>query len=295
MFPVPVLLGLSALWGAAKISDANDKIRSANSINSQAARIADSAKNLVESANSEMNNSLEKLGRTETNIMDGSVNDFVKMFEKIYSEFEYKKNYSGLQKLEQMGFKKKVIEEMKVISNKFEQISSTGELKQIEGNSFGAIGLLGAGALVGGLGVIAAPAVLLYSFMKSDEAEAALYEAKSRMDEARLYEQRCKNLSALFEAINTRGKMINDLLTDLNRYLSPAVRDMRQIISRCGLELDEYEDKDSLPIYYAYQITNTVKIIVETPIVQSDWSINPMLDRSLEMGQKNVAFLKSSN
>ena len=149
MFPVPVLLGLSALWGAAKISDANDKIRSANSINSQAARIADSAKNLVESANSEMNNSLEKLGRTETNIMDGNVNNFVKMFEKIYSEFEYKKNYSGLQKLEQMGFKKKVIEEMKVISNKFEQISSTGELKQIEGNSFGAIGLLGAGTIGG--------------------------------------------------------------------------------------------------------------------------------------------------
>ena len=89
--------------------------------------------------------------------------------------------------------------------------------------------------------------------------------------------------------------MINDLLTDLNRYLSPAVRDMRQIISRCGLELDDYPEPEYLQIYYAYQITNTVKIIVETPIVQSDWSINPMLDRSLEIGQKNVAFLKSAN
>ena len=292
---IPVLLGAAALWGAANISEANDKIRSANSINSQAAQLANSAKKLVETANNEMNDSLDRLGRTETNIMDGNIKNFVAMFKRIYDEFEYKKNYSGLQKLEQMGFKKKVIQEMQRLSNKFVEISSTQEFKQIEGNSFGAIGLLGAGALVGGLGVIAAPAALLYSFMKSDEAEAALYEAKTRMDEARLYEQQCKNLSALFSAINARGRMINNLLSDLNIYLSPAVRDMRQIISRCGLELDEYPEPEYLQIYYAYQITNTIKILIETPIVQNDWSINPMLDSSLEKAEKNIAYLKSVN
>lgn len=292
---IPVLVGAAALFGAAKISDANDKIRSANSINSQAARIADSAKNQVEKSQNEMNYSLDRLGRTEKNIMDCNIKNFVAMFKSIYDDFEYKKNYSGLQKLEQMGFKKKVIEEMQSISKKFTELSSTQKFKEIEGNSYGAIGLFGAGALLGGLGVIAAPAALLYGIMKSDEAEAALYEAKSRMDEARLYEQRCKNLSALFSAINARGRMLNNLLTDLNIYLTPAVRDMSSIISRCGLELDEYPEAEYLQIFYAYQITNTVKILIETPIVQSDWSINPMLDHSLEIGQKNVAMIKSAN
>ena len=292
---IPVLLGAAALWGAANISDANDKINSANSINSQASQIAENSKNQVENANQAMNDSLDRLGRTEKNIMDGNIKNFVQMFSRIYAEFEYKKNYTGLQKLENMGFKRKVIEEMKLISKKFDEISSTKEFKQIEGNSYGAIGLLGAGALAGGFGIIAAPAALLYSFMKSDEAEAALYEAKSRLDEARLYEQRCKNLSALFSAINARGRMLNNLLTDLNIYLSPAVQDMRGIISRCGLELDEYPEHEYLQCYYAYQITNTIKILIETPIVQEDWSINPMLDRSIEIGQKNISMLKSAN
>ena len=286
---VPVLAGLG------NIDEANTKIRDANSINAQAAQLANSAKNLVENATNEMNNSLGRLGRTETTIMDGNIKNFVDMFKKIYDEFEYKKNYSGLQKLEQMGFKKKVIQELQQLSNKFVELSSTQKFKQIEGNSFGAIGLLGAGALVGGLGVIAAPAALLYSLMKSDEAEAALYEAKTRMDEARLYEQKCKNLSVLFGAINARGKMINNLLTDLNDYLSPAVSNMNEIISRCGLELDEYPEPEYLQVYLAYQITNTIKILIETPLVQNDWSINPMLDGSLEKAEESIAFLKGVN
>lgn len=292
---VPVLLGAAFLWSIGNIDDANNKIEKAKSINDQVEQLANSAKNLVENATNEMNYSLDRLGITETNIMDGNIKNFVDMFKRIYDEFEYKKNYSGLQKLEQMGFKKKVIQEMQQLSNKFVELSSTQKLKQIKGNSFGAIGLLGAGALVGGLGVIAAPAALLYSFMKSDEAEAALYQAKTRMDEARLYEQKCKNLSVLFGAINARGRMINNLLTDLNSYLSPAVINMGEIISRCGLELDEYPEPEYLQVYYAYQITNTIKILIETPIVQNDWSINPMLDGSLEKTKENIAFLKGVN
>ena len=292
---VPVLAGMAFLWGLGNIDEANTKIRDANSINAQATQLANSAKNLVESAIGEMNNSLDRLGRTETTIMDGNIKNFVDMFKKIYDEFEYTKNYSGLQKLEQMGFKKKVIQELQQLSNKFVELSSTQKFKQIEGNSFGAIGLLGAGALVGGLGVIAAPAALLYSLMKSDEAEAALYEAKTRMDEARLYEQKCKNLSVLFGAINARGRMINNLLTDLNDYLSPAVSNMNEIISRCGLELDEYPEPEYLQVYLAYQITNTIKILIETPLVQNDWSINPMLDGSLEKAEESIAFLKGVN
>lgn len=292
---VPVLLGAAFLWSASNIDDANTKIKEANAINSQAAQLANSAKNLVENAISEMNNSLDTLGRTETDIVGGNIKNFVDMFQKIYDDFEYKKNDSGLQKLEQMGFKKKVIQEMYQLSNKFVELSSTQKLKQIAGNSFGAIGLLGAGALVGGLGVIAAPAALLYSIMKSDEAKAALYEAKTRMDEARLYEQKCKNLSVLFGAINARSRMINNLLTDLNSYLSPAVRNMSEIISRCGLGLTEYPDPEYLQVYLAYQITNTIKILIETPLVQNDWSINPMLDGSLERANENIAFLKGAN
>lgn len=154
---------------------------------------------------------------------------------------------------------------------------------------------MGAGALSIGFEVIAAPAMLLYTMMKSDEASAAFYEAKTRLDEAYLYEQRCLNLCALFDAINTRGRMLNNLLNDLNSYLTPAVNNMSEIVSRLGYGLDDYPEREYLGVYYAYQITNTVKIIIETPVVQNDWSINPALDNSIRIGQKNVALLKDVN
>ena len=70
---------------------------------------------------------------------------------------------------------------------------------------------------------------------------------------------------------------------------------MSEIVSRLGYGLDDYPEREYLGMYYAYQITNTVKIIIETPVVQNDWSINPALDNSIRIGQKNVALLKDVN
>lgn len=288
---IPVLIGSAVLWGM----DTNEKIKRANNFNSQAAAIAEKAKNEVESVSNAMNNTLDLLGKTELGIMTGNVEKFVSLMSSIYDDFEFRRNLTGLEKLEQMGFRRKVIEELQAMTTKAVELGSTPEIKKIGDTSFGAVGLLGAGALAIGLEVIVAPAMLLYGMMKSDEATAAFYEARTRLDEAHLYEQRCLNLCALFDAIKTRGRMLNKLLNDLNSYLTPAVDNMRTIVSRLGYGLDNYPEREYLGVYYAYQITNTVKIIIETPVVQNDWSINPALDQSIEIGQKNVGLLKDAN
>lgn len=294
---VPALLGLGALWGVVSISDANDKIHRANEFNAKAAAIAEQSRQKVEVANNNMNTSLDTLGKTEVDIMSDRINNFVSLMSSIYDDFEYRRDYTGLEKLERTGFRRKVIEELQAMTNKAIELGSTPKLKELAGEecSFSSVGLFGAGALALGLEVIAAPAMLLYGMMKSDEANAAFYEAKTRLDEANLYREKCLNLCVLFEAISQRGKMLNDLLQDLDRYLSPAVYKMRNIVSRRGYDLDDYPEQDFLSVYLAYQITNTVKIIIETPIVQNDWSINPMLDNSIEIGQQNVKLLKSAN
>ena len=288
---IPLLISAAVIWG----EDTNEKIKRANSFNSQAATIAEKAKNDVEAVNNNMNKTLDMLGKTELEIMSGNVKKFVSLMSSIYEDFEFRRNLSGLEKLEQMGFKRKVIEELQTMTNKAIELGSAPEIKEIGNASFGAVGLLGAGALAIGLEVIAAPAMLLYGMMKSDEATAAFYEAKTRLDEAYLYEQKCLNLCALFDAIDTRGRMLNNLLNDLNSYLTPAVNNMREIVSRLSYGLDDYPEREYLGVYYAYQITNTVKIIIETPVVQNDWSINPALDQSIEIGQKNVALLKDAD
>lgn len=288
---IPLLIGGAVLWGM----DTNDKIKRANKFNAQATAIAEQANRKTEVANNAMNNTLDLLGKTELGIMTGNVENFVSLMSSIYEDFEFRRNLTGLEKLEQMGFRRKVIEELQAMTTKAAELGSAPEIKKIGDASFGAVGLLGAGALALGLEVIAAPAMLLYGMMKSDEATAAFYEARTRLDEAYLYEQRCLNLCALFDAINTRGRMLNNLLNDLNSYLTPAVNNMSEIVSKLGYGLDNYPEREFLGVYYAYQITNTVKIIIETPVVQNDWSINPALDQSIEIGQKNVALLKDAN
>ena len=280
---VPALLGLGALWGLASVSEANDKIRRANKFNAEASNIANEAKSKVETANKKMDKALDMLGKTELVIMSSSIKDFVSLMSSIYEDFEYRRNLTGLQKLEQMGFRRKVIEELQNMTNKAIELGSTPKLKKIGECSFSSIGLLGAGALS------------LDGMMKSDEATAAFYEAKTRLDEANLYEQRCLNLYVLFSAITTRSKMLSDLLTNLNSYLAPAVDDMSRIVSKRGYGLDDYPEQDFLDVYLAYQITNTVKIIIETPIVQDDWSINPAIDNSIRIGQEGISLLKNAN
>ena len=293
---LPALLGLGALWGVASVSDANDKIRRANEFNAEAAAIAEESRQCVEVANNNMNTSLDTLGKTELDVMSDRIDNFVSLMSSIYDEFEYRRDYTGLDKLERMGFRRKVIEELQAMTTKAIELGSTPKIKEIgEECSLGSVGLFGAGALALGLEVIAAPAVFLYGMIKSDEATAAFYEAKTRLDEANLYEQRCLNLCTLFDAITTRGTMLNDLLQNLDFYLSPAVYKMRNIVSRRGYDLDDYPEQDFLSVYLAYQITNTVKIIIETPIVQDDWSINPELDNSIRIGQEGVSLLKSAN
>ena len=291
---IPVLLGAAALWGASEISDAKDNVRRAGEINSQAAAIANDANAEVNRIHSNMNDSLDNLGKTETRLMSGNIKNFVNMMNQIV-EFEYKNNPSGIQKLEQMGFKKKVLEEIKIMSQKAVELSSSSNFQNADGGSYAAVGLLGAGVMTT-FSVVAAPAMLLYGLMKSDEAKAALYEAKTRLDEARLYQERCKNMCALFSAISARSRQINNLINDLNRYYEPAVNNMRQIVNGYhGYDFDSYSEQEEVSVFYAYQITQTIKIIIETPLVQSDWSINPMLDSKIEIGERNVAMLRSAN
>lgn len=286
---IPLLLGGAALWGVSNMADAENKTRNANMINAQAAQIADSANRQVTNAHSNMTKVLNKLGKTKMDLMSGNINDVANVMGKIYKTFRFNKDTEGLRELEEGGINMAMISEMEDLSNKAIALQQTPEFKSVNTGSFCAVGALGGAVL--GLGAIAAPAMLLYSFMKTDEAEAALYEAKTRLDEARYYEQRSKNICALFNAISTRGKQIDNLLVNLNRYLDPAVYQMKDVIGQNGYEFKTYPEEYKAVIFYTWQITQTVKIVVDTSVIKEDWSINPEIDKKIEVGSQTLELL----
>ena len=277
---VPLIaVGAAALWGASKVSDAKDNLRRANDINSQAAAIANDSKAEVDRAHGNMKKFLDIVGETKMDLMSGIYDDFACTAGKIHRKFKVNHDTAGLRELEEFGFNEKILNEMQTLSNEAKRLISTPEFDSADGGSYAAIGLLGAGVLGLGGSLIAGPAMAIYGMMKSDEAEAALYEASSRLDEARLYQERCRQ--------------INNLLIDLNKYFEPAVDNMNNIAYRRNYNFTGASIQEKMPIYYTFQIANTIKNIIDTAIIQDDWSINPMLDTPIIKAQENIKLLKS--
>ena len=288
---VPLLLGGAALWGLSNMADAESKTDRANSINAQAAQIAENAKRQTERAHGNMTQTLGRLGRTKMDIMSGNINTVASVMGRIYKNFKINGDSQGLRELEASGIDNMFIEEMKALSDQAINIQNTQEFKSSSVGSFCAVGALGGAVL--GLGAIAAPAMLIYSFMKTDEAEAALYEAKTRLDEARYYEERSKNICALFNAIARRGEQINNLLVNLNYYFDSAVFQMRNTAINDSYFWKDYPEEYKVNIFYAWQIAQTVKIIIDTSMIQEDWSINPDINKPIEMGEQTLGLLSA--
>lgn len=283
---IPLLFGAATLWGISNMADAENKTKNANRINYEAAGIAERANRQVTNAHSNMTQILNKLGKNKMTIMSGNINVVADVMSKIYKNFKLNNDTRGLRELEDGGINNILISEMQSLSTKAIELQQTKEFKSVGAGSFCAIGALGGAVL--GLGAITAPAMLIYSFMKTDEAEAALYEAKTRLDEARYYEERSKNICALFNAITRRGEQINNLLANLNCYFDSAVYQMRNVVRNSGYTWKDYPEEYKAIIFYTWQIASTVKMIVDTSMIQEDWSINSEIDKPIEIGEQTL-------
>ena len=286
---VPLLLGGAALWGVSNMADAEDKARNANMINSQAAQIAERANRQVTNAHANMTQTLDKLGETKMDIMSGNISTVAGIMTTINNKIKMNRDTKGLRELENGGINNMMVAEMQDLSDKAIKIQQTPEFRSGGMGSFCAVGALGGAVL--GLGAIAAPAMLIYSFMKSDEAEAALYEAKTRLDEARYYEQRSQNICSLFNAIARRGEQMHSLLTHLDTYFDSAVMQLKNAVRRGGYIWSDYGEEEKAIIFYTFQIAQTVKTIVDTSMIQEDWSISPEIEQPIQIGEQTLNLL----
>ena len=288
---VPLVIGgLAALWGVSEYSDAKDNLRSAKNINSQAAAIAEEAKKEVDEIHKKMLNSLNTVGATKKKIMIGDFKDFSDMIVKIRKNYKFNNDTEGLRELDRFGINDKLINQMQDISQ--QAINLSNMPNEPDGPSgVGVLGIIGAGVFTSAAVVIAP----IYLMMKSDEAKAALYEAKTRMDQAKYYQETCKNIGVLFKAIDVRSRQINYLLNELNVYFEPAVRTLREISIRRNYSFTGASKEEKIPIFYAHQLGETIKKIIDKPIIQNDWSINPDIEHSIELVETNVKMIRSAN
>ena len=288
---IPVLFGAAALFGLGEVAAAEEKSNQAKKIDEQAAKIAEDAQAQLKNSHEIMTKVLSKLGKTKMDLMKGDITDVANFMSKLYKKFRLNHDTEGLRELEANGINEQTLNAVTTLSKETLELSESTKFNHEIDGSLGAIGALGGAAL--GFGVIAAPALLLYGFMKSDEATKILYEAKTRLDKANYYAERSKNISALFNAISTRGTQMNDLLCNLKHYFDPAVEQLKEVdrLNGGNYTFKNYSPEHKATIFYAWLIMETVKTIVDVSMIHEDWSINPDIEKPIENGEKAVALL----
>ena len=289
---IPLLFGAAALVGAGLADDAKTYAREANEYNAEAKSIIDNSKANAERAHNDMTNSLGNLGDTQRGLVNGSIKNFVGMMSQIY-DFEYRNNPSGIQKLERMGFRKSILDEMKYLTNKAAGMSSGGGGYGVDGGSLTEMGVLsgiGAGAASMVLGTsmltVAAPIALLYGWSNRNDAKRARYEALENLDKAKGYREECNSRIAVMSALKTRSDQLNNLLYRLDGYHSWAVEKMEETVNVEGFDFDSYPTYAEERVFYAYQLTQTIKIIIEAPLMKDERTIHPLLDSKIALGNK---------
>ena len=100
-----------------------------------------------------------------------------------------------------------------------------------------------------------------------------------------------ENVRELFKAIDSRASQLNRILIGLNRHLDPAVAEVNLTQKTFGSNLRHYPLAERHNLFFAWQLTQTIKIIIDTSMIKEDWSLNPDMDRPLNNGQTVLALL----
>ncbi len=276
------------------INKAEAYSEAANELNTEAVKMLNEANRNLENSHNEMTHSLLKLGKTKKDILIKNIIPTVNIMSGLYKNVKLNRDTRGLRELEDAGFKETMLAEVKEISESALALSNNTTVDTAENLSLISMGVLGGAAILNPLLAIPAlPAVLLYSSSKADEAETEFYKAATKLDKARCHAERCKNSCTLFNAITKRGKQINYLLLNLNRYFDDSIAQLQKVVNFHSYAYRYYSAESKAAVFYNWQIAQTVKIIIDTSMICEDGSLNVEMEQPLEIGNKTLRLLSN--
>ncbi|WP_346746150.1 hypothetical protein [uncultured Campylobacter sp.] len=281
LIPIAIAAGATALFGTGKTVKAVISSNEADDINNDAKKTIKNAKEKLEVAKKQCQNSLESLGYKKAYMLKDCISKFVDSFEKLKNvNFQSSVGMDELNKFITDEAKFKEIKEVSILASSIIQGVGGGAVAgaAIAFGAYGAVGALGAastGAAIstlsgavatnatlaflgggtiaaGGLGVaggmavlggmVAAPALLVIGLGSDSKASAKLDEAKANLAEAKTIAEGLKNMEIMAYAISRRAQMFNRLLMKLDSYLAPLVYKMENIIASKGEDFSKFDE-----------------------------------------------------
>lgn len=314
--PIPFLvtglaIGCAAAVGLGAKKDAQETNEIAQNYADKAQKIYNDAKQSLEKAQIQTENSLLKLGNSKKRVLETSINQFLLAYERI-KNIELSESI-GLNEIKKFKLESQDAIQLREMSDIYESAFSSG----VAGAATGAVIALAAsgslpiasgvlstagGAFFAGevgaaagiassalsfgaaftpLAAIAAPAMLFSGLNSKMKADENFEKAYTMYSEAKVAVEKMKTSETLCMAISKRADMFNNLLNELNVLFSQCTGLLDSVTrKKTGLFKNKTIDvrtlsKDEMELLYVTRsLAGAVKAVIDTPILTKNGNVS---------------------
>ena len=144
----------------------------------------------------------------------------------------------------------------------------------------GGLGMAGGMAVLGGL--VAGPALAVMGFVTLGVSSKKLDDAYSNLAEAKKVSEELETLIVSTNSIRRRTQMFERLLIRVDSLYSEAIDNLENVINQYGVDFGLYNEESKKVVASNIKLTQTIKAILDTPILTDEGSISEESTRLLE-------------
>ena len=323
--PIPFILGGLAIatagYGATRTYDAYKRSREADKLQNNANEINTNAEYKNKSARKSAQNALKNLGRAKINIWGHSIGRFLELCDRIDME---EVNMQSAISTDEAFFDDLKQCEMEVSSMLAGGIggigagglaafgaysatmalasASTGTaiatlsgaaatnatLAWLGGGSLaaGGFGMAGGAAVLGGL--VAGPALAVIGVTLDSASEKKLEEAKSNLAQAKKIAEEIETITKAAHLLRRKVAMVEDLLIRLDMIYNDLLDKFENVVKSCGEDYKTYDENSKKIVVANVKITETIKRVLDTSIIDDKGNITEECDKLLDTRQAMI-------
>ena len=333
--PFPLLfIAIAAgtgVLGIGKTVKAGIDTHTAKKVTEDANSILEKAKRRLNNARKKSAESLENLGRCKIDILDTSINQFVRLFEQIKNvDF---RDSEGLSELNKLKLDKQTLKELKEMggfattilggvasgalggaltafgaysaAGAFAAASTSTAIATLHGVAAtnATLAFFGGGSLAaGGLGMaggtmvlgglVAGPALAIMGFIVGAKASKSKNDAYSNLALAKKNAKEIDLAVTLCNAISKRCQQFCELLNQLDARFRPLIKAMDETIRTYGKDYSKYPAENKKAIAAATALAVSIKAVLDTPILTKDGQLTGDSANILQEYQSGTKRLK---
>lgn len=144
----------------------------------------------------------------------------------------------------------------------------------------GGLGMAGGMAVLGGL--VAGPALAVMGFVALGASSKKLDDAYSNLAEAGKIAEELETLRVSTNSIRRRTQMFERVLIRVDSLYSEAIDKLEEVVNEFGSDYSSYSEDAKKVVASNIKLTQTIKAILDTPILTDNGSISEESTRLLE-------------